>query len=30
MSRRAQRSVKQVGDAVFLDENSDYDPDVDD
>ena len=29
MSKRAWRSVKQVGDEVFLDENSDYDPDVD-
>ena len=30
MSKRARRSVKQVGDEVFLDKNSDYDPDVDD
>ena len=30
MSKRARRSVKQVGDKVFLDKNSDYNPDVDD
>ena len=30
MSKRAWRSVKQVGKKVFLDKNSDYDPDVDD
>ena len=30
MSKQVRRSVKPVGDKVFLDKNSDYDPDVDD
>ena len=30
MSKQARRSVKQVGKKVFLDENSNHDPDVDD